>query len=59
MGIERPDLFKRLKLMQDVDAILADTVELIDEYEMRIDDVREVVINELLGEQTLPLKEGT
>ncbi|MCZ6871425.1 MAG: (Fe-S)-binding protein [Gammaproteobacteria bacterium] len=56
MGIERPDLFKRLKLMQDVDAILADSVELIDEYEMRIDDVREVVINELLGEQTLPLK---
>lgn len=43
--------------MQDVDAILADSVELIDEYEMRIDDVREVVINELLGEQTLPLKQ--
>ena len=59
MGIERPDLFKRLKLMQDVDAILADTVELIDEYEMRIDDVREVVINELLGEQALPLKDAS
>ena len=25
MGLTRPDLFKRLKLMQDVDAILAET----------------------------------
>ena len=29
MGLTRPDLFKRLKLMQDVDAVLADAAPMI------------------------------
>lgn len=55
MGISHPDLFKRLKLMQDVDAIIADSAHMITEYNMDLDDVREVVVKNLLGEQPLPL----
>jgi len=32
MGFARPDVFKRLKMLQDVDAVIADTQDLIDAY---------------------------
>jgi len=55
MGIARPDLFKRLKLMQDADAILADSADMIAAYALDPEEVRAVVLKDLLGKQTLPL----
>jgi heterodisulfide reductase subunit D len=55
MGITHPDLFKRLKLMQDVDAIIADSADMIAEYDMDVDEVRAVVLKDMLNEQPLPL----
>ena len=54
MGITHVDLFKRLKLMQDVDLILAASQEYIDDNELDAEEVREVVLKDLLGEQFLP-----
>jgi hypothetical protein len=55
MGITHVDLFKRLKLMQDVDAILDASQEYIDDNELDLEEVREVVLKDLLGEQFLPI----
>lgn len=55
MGIEREDVFKRLKLMQDVDAILADCAETMQANDLSADEARDVVLAELLGDQILPL----
>ena len=55
MGLERPDLFKRLKIMQDVDAVIADSHDVITAQGLALDDVRAVVLQDLLGEQPLPL----
>src|SRR3546814_18406491 len=58
LGICRADLFKRLKVMQDVDAIIADTGDLIEDSDLDIEDVRTVVQEDVLGQQPLPLREG-
>jgi Fe-S oxidoreductase len=55
MGLVRPDLFKRLKIMQDVDAILADTAGLIETNGLDLDEARDVILRDMLGEQPLPL----
>ncbi len=55
MGLARPDLFKRLKIMQDADTILADSANMIAEYGLDADRVREVVVGAMLAEQPLPL----
>lgn len=55
MGIHRPDLFKRLKLMDDVDAIIAASGELIDAHGLDLEEVREVVLKNILGERHLPV----
>lgn len=56
MGIHRPDHFKRLKTMQDVDAILADVADLAATHGLKLDEVRSVIARDLLGEQPLPLR---
>ncbi len=56
MGFERPDIFKRLKMLQDVDLILEESRDMINHYDLDISTVREVVLKNMLGEQTLPLK---
>ncbi len=56
MGFRRPDLFKRLKLLQDVDAVIADTKELIDAYGLDLEEVRSVILEDMLGDQPLPLR---
>ncbi len=56
MGLRREDHFKRLKLMQDVDAIVADVSELAAEHGLKLDDVRAVVLDAMLSEQPLPLR---
>jgi heterodisulfide reductase subunit D len=56
MGLTRPDLFKRLKLMQDVDAVLADATPLLQATQVDLDEARAVVLTDMLGEQALPLR---
>lgn len=56
MGIQREDTFKRLKKMQDADAILADVMDLVAQHGLDLDEVRSVIEKEMLSEQPLPLK---
>ena len=56
MGLVRPDLFKRLKLMQDVDAILADAAPMLETHHLDLDEARSVILADMLGEQPLPLR---
>jgi heterodisulfide reductase subunit D len=55
MGLERPDLFKRLKIMQDVDAILQDSASLIATNGLDLEEARDVILRDMLGDQPLPL----
>ena len=55
LGLTRPDLFKRLKLMQDVDAILAAAAPMIETHHLDLDEARAIVAKDMLGEQPLPL----
>lgn len=56
MGILREDRFKRLKKMQDTDAILADVMDLVEQHGLALEEVRAVIEKDLLGEQPLPLR---
>jgi hypothetical protein len=56
MGLMRADLFKRLKLMQDVDAILAEAAQMIDCHQIDLEEARSVIVADMLGEQSLPLR---
>ena len=55
MGVDRPDLFKQWKMMQDVDRVLADTAGQIAAAGLDVETVREVMLTAILGEQPLPL----
>jgi hypothetical protein len=56
LGIRREDSFKRLKKMQDADAILADVMDLVERHGLGLEEVRAVIEKDLLGEQPLPLR---
>jgi Fe-S oxidoreductase len=56
MGIRHADRYKQLKMMQDADAILADCAETIAARNLDADEVRAVIVDNLLGEQPLPLR---
>jgi len=56
MGLKREDAYKRLKKMQDADAILADVMDLVETHGLKLEEVRAVIEKELLGEQPLPLR---
>ncbi|MDH4150041.1 MAG: (Fe-S)-binding protein [Betaproteobacteria bacterium] len=56
MGITREDQFKRLKKMQDTDAILAEVTDLVAQHGLSLEEVRAVIEKDLLGEQPLALK---
>jgi heterodisulfide reductase subunit D len=58
MGLARPDLFKRLKLLQDADAILAEAAPLIAANGLDRDEARRIVLTDMLGEQPLPLRQS-
>jgi heterodisulfide reductase subunit D len=55
MGVDRPDLFKQWKTMQDVDRVLADSAAQIAAADLDLETVREVMVTAILGEQPLPL----
>ena len=47
MGIHIPDLYKRLRLMGDIDSIVADSADLISAYRLDLDTVRYVLAQEI------------
>lgn len=55
MGVERRDLFKQWKMMQDVDRVLAEIGAQVVEAGLDFGSVREVLLAHILGEQPLPL----
>ena len=55
MGLRHADHFKRLKIMQDADAIVADCRDMIAAYRIDPAFAREVVVKAMLNEQPLPL----
>ncbi len=58
MGLCRRDAFKRLKKIQDANAILTDVADLAAVHRLPLEVVQDVVLEELLGEQPLPLVAG-
>jgi hypothetical protein len=55
MGLHHDDRFKRLKIMQDADAIVADCKDMLDAYRIDPAMARSVVVKAMLNEQPLPL----
>jgi hypothetical protein len=49
MGIEIPDLYKRLRLIGDIDAIIADAADLIAAHRLDLESVRDVLAQEMRG----------
>jgi Fe-S oxidoreductase len=56
MGFTREDHYKNLKIKQDVDAILADSADLIRSHDIDLGTARNVIVMGMLGDQPLPLK---
>jgi heterodisulfide reductase subunit D len=57
MGLHRDDHYKRLKVMQDADAILADCRDLVAQHGLDIETTR-AAIQAMLEEQPAPLRGG-
>ena len=55
MGLSHADVFKRLKIMQDADAIVADCKDLIAENKVDPAIARDIVVKVMLADQPLPL----
>jgi hypothetical protein len=49
LGLHHDDLYKRFKLMQDVDAILAETSALAAQHGLDLETVRDVLLKEFGG----------
>jgi len=58
MGIAHADHFKRLKIMQDADAIIEDCRDLLAQHGLDAATARQVVAEAMLAEQPLPLRGG-
>jgi Fe-S oxidoreductase len=58
MGLHRQDRFKQLKLLQDVDLIVAECRDLIAGHRLDPALARDVVAKAMVGEQPLPLGSG-
>ena len=56
MGLHHDDHFKRLKIMQDADTIIADCREMVAAHGLDPVLAREVVVKAMLSEQPLPLR---
>jgi hypothetical protein len=57
LGIHHEDHFKRLKMLQDVDAIAADCQDLVAQHGLDVETTRQA-IRAMLEEQPLPLRGG-
>lgn len=49
MGVTREDQFKRLKIMNDAEAILTDVMDLVQEHGLKVDEVRAVIEKDMLA----------
>jgi heterodisulfide reductase subunit D len=56
MGLRHEDRYKRLKILQDADAIVADCQDLLTTHGLNAAAAREVVITAMLADQPLPLR---
>lgn len=56
MGFRQEDHYKNLKIKQDVDAIVADSADLMKRHGLDLDTARKVIVNGMLGDQPLPLQ---
>ena len=56
MGIREDDSYKRLKLLQDAEAIVADCGDLIAQHKVDAEEARRIVEKGLLADQPLPLR---
>ena len=46
LGLDSEDLYKRLKLIRDIDDIIVETAPLIDEHALDLDTVRDALLAE-------------
>ena len=58
MGLHHDDHFKRLKMLQDADAVLADCRDLVEQHSVDVEATRQA-IKGMLGEQPVPLRGAT
>ena len=58
MGLHHDDHFKRLKMLQDADTILADCRDLIAQHRLDVEATRQA-IRAMLDEQPVPLRGAT
>ena len=56
MGLRREDHYKNLKIKQDVDAIVADSADLLAQHRVDLDTARKVIVQGMLADQPLPLQ---
>ena len=49
LGLRHEDVYKRLKLMQDIDAIVRDTEDLVERHGLDLDEVRDVIFADMLS----------
>jgi heterodisulfide reductase subunit D len=49
MGIHIPDLYKRWRLMGDIDTIVSDSADLIERHGLDLEQVRDVLVVEMFG----------
>ena len=54
MGMHIPDLYKRLQLLGDIDAIIAESAELIAMHGMDLDEVRDAIAQDMFGAKPKP-----
>ncbi|HUH86366.1 MAG TPA: (Fe-S)-binding protein [Stellaceae bacterium] len=59
MGLSEEDVYKRLKIMQDADAILADCQGLIAQHRLNAEEARDIVVKGMLADQPLSLRGPT
>src|SRR6185295_11885245 len=55
MGFRKEDHYKNLKITQDVDAIVADSADLLKHHGIDLDTARKVIVQGMLADQPLPL----
>ena len=53
--IKKADLFKQWKMMRNVDRVLAEVAKQATDAGLDLENVREVLIAHMLGEQPLPI----
>jgi hypothetical protein len=58
MGLHHDDHYKRLKIKQDVDAVIADASDLMKQHRVNLDTARAVIVEAMFGDQPLPLRGG-